>query len=83
MTIVGFSILLASFLGGLVLDRFLWSGPASLDRKLITGEYIVGGVLSAVFLLTAKSATPESNQKRMWAIFLTVLLVQLFVDVHQ
>jgi hypothetical protein len=83
LTIVGFSIFFASFLGGLVLDWFLWSGPMSLNRKLITGENIVGGVLSAVFLLTAKSTTPESNQKRMWAIFLAVWLVQFFVDVHQ
>ena len=83
ITIVGFSLFFVAFLCGLVLDWFLWSGPMSLNRKLITGEYIVGGVLSAVFLLTAKSTTPEGNQKRMWATFLAVLLVQFFVDVHQ
>ena len=83
MTIVGFSIFLASFLGGLVLDWFLWSGPMSLNRKIITGEYIVGGVFAAVFLATAKSVTPETNQKRMWALFLAMALVQIFLDIRQ
>ena len=83
LMIVGFSIFCASFLGGLVLDRFLWSGPMSLTRKIITAEYIVGGVLSAVFLLTEKSATPESNQKRMWALLIAIFIVQVFIDVRQ
>jgi len=55
----------------------------SLTRKIITAEYIVGGVLSAVFLLTAKSATPESNQKRMWALLIAIFIVQVFIDVRQ
>jgi hypothetical protein len=83
LTIVGFSIFFASFLGGLVLDWFLWSGPMSLTRKIITAEYVVGGVLSAVFLLTAKSVTPENNQKRMWALLIAMFLVQAFIDVRQ
>jgi hypothetical protein len=83
ITIIGFSIFCASFLGGLILDWFLWSGPMSLNRKIITGEYIVGATLSAAFLLTAKSTTPENNQKRLWAMFLAAMLVQFFLDVHQ
>jgi hypothetical protein len=65
------------------MDWFLWSGPMSLNRKVITGEYIVGAALSAAFLLAAKSTTPESNQKRLWAMFLAMMLVQLVLDVHQ
>jgi hypothetical protein len=83
MTIVAFSIFFASFLGGLALDWFLWSGPMSLTRKIITAENIVGGTLSAVFLLTAKSATPRDNQKRMWALIVSVSLVQIFVAIRQ
>jgi hypothetical protein len=83
LTIVGFSIFLASFLGGLVLDWFLWSGPMSVNGKIITAEYIVGSVLSAVFLLTAKSVTPESNQKRMWALFIAMSMVQVVIAVRQ
>jgi hypothetical protein len=83
MTMVGFSGFLACFLGGLLLDWFLWSGPMSLNRKIITGEYIVGSVIAVVFLSKAKSATPEANQKRMWALFLGMALVQVFIDVHQ
>src|SRR5579862_397792 len=83
ITIAAFGIFLASFLAGLIMDWFRWSGPTSLNRKVITGEYVVGAVLSLGFLLTAKSTTPENNQKRLWAVFLAMMLVQLFIDVHQ
>jgi hypothetical protein len=83
LTIVVFSIFFASFLAGLVLDWFLWSGPMSLTRKTITAGYIVGSVLSAVFLLTAESVTPESNQKRMWALVIAISIAQVVIDVRQ
>jgi hypothetical protein len=55
----------------------------SVNGKIITAEYIVGSVLSAVFLLTAKSVTPESNQKRMWALFVAMSMVQVVIAVRQ
>jgi hypothetical protein len=55
----------------------------SLNGKIITAAYIVGSVLSAVFLLTAKSVTPESNQKRMWALIIAISIVQVVIYVRQ
>jgi hypothetical protein len=82
-TIAAFGAFLAIFLIGLIMDWFLWSGPMSLNRRIITGEYVVGAVLSVAFLLTAKSTTPENNRRRIWAVFFATMLVQLFIDVHQ
>jgi hypothetical protein len=55
----------------------------SLSRKICVGEFIVGGVLSGVFLLTAKSTTPGGNRKRMAGLFLAVLALQLILDLLQ
>ena len=79
--VVTFGIFLAVFLISSAIAWFRWSGPMSLSRKITVGEFIVGGVLSGVFLLTAKSTSAEGNQKRMWALFLAVWLPQLIVDV--
>jgi hypothetical protein len=79
--IVSFGIFFATFVIGLAIAWFRWSGPMSLSRKITVGEFIVGGALSSVFLLTAKSTSPEGNRKRMWALFLAVCLLQLIVDV--
>ena len=79
--IVTFGISLAIFLIGSAIAWFRWSGPMSLSRKITVGEFIVGGVLSGVFLLTTKSTSAEGNQKRMWVLFLAVWLPQLIVDV--
>ena len=79
--VVTFGIFLAVFLISPAIAWFRWSGPMSLSRKITVGEFIVGGVLSGIFLLTAKSTSAEGNQKRMWALFLAVWLPQLIVDV--
>lgn len=79
--VVTFGIFLAVFLISSAIAWFRWSGPMSLSRKITVGEFIVGGVLSGVFLLTAKSTSAEGNQKRVWALFLAVWLPQLIVDV--
>jgi hypothetical protein len=80
-TIVSFGMMFAIFLIGSAIAWFRWSGPLSLGRKITAGDFLVGGVLSGVFLLTAKSTSPEGNQKRMWALFFAVWLPQLIVDV--
>ena len=82
-TITGFGALGAIFLAGLIGDRILWSGPMSLNRKVITGEEVVGAVLCLAFLLTEKFTTPENNRRRLWAVIFVSFLVQLFIDVHQ
>jgi 4-amino-4-deoxy-L-arabinose transferase-like glycosyltransferase len=82
-TIAGFGVLFATCVIASIIAWFRWSRPMSLGRKISAGEFIVVGVLSGVFLLTAKSVTPESNQKRLWGLFLAVWLPQLIVDVLQ
>jgi heme/copper-type cytochrome/quinol oxidase subunit 3 len=79
--IVIFSISFAMFLVALAIAWFRWSGPMSLSQKITVGEFIVGGVLSGVFLLTAKSTSREGNQKRMWTLFIATWILQLVVDV--
>jgi hypothetical protein len=80
---VGFAIFFASFLIGSTIAWFRWSGPMSFTRKLTAMEFIVGGVLSWLFLLTVKSATPDGNRKRMFGLFFFVGILQMIVDVLQ
>jgi len=82
-TIAGFGILFATCVIASIIAWFRWSGPMSLSRKISAGEFILGGVLSGVFFLTAKSATPENNQKRLWGLFIALWLLQLIIDVLQ
>ena len=63
-----------------LLDR-LDCHPLSVSRKISLGEFVLGSLISGVFLLTAKSATPKSNQQRLWGLLITVMLVQLILDV--
>jgi hypothetical protein len=81
--IVGFAIFFSSFLIGSAVAWWRWSGPMSLSRKISAAEFIVGGLLSGAFLLTAKSTTPEGNRKRLTGLFVTVLVVQVAVSVLQ
>jgi hypothetical protein len=61
---------------------FRWSGyPLSVSHKISLGEFALGSLISGVFLLTAKSATPKGNQKRLWGLLITMMLVQLILDV--
>jgi hypothetical protein len=81
--IVSFGIYFAIFLTASAIAWFRWSSPLSLSRKIAVAEFIMGGVLSGIFLVTAKSASPEANQKRMWALFFAIWLPQLIIDVLQ
>jgi hypothetical protein len=58
-----------------------WSGSMSLVRKIHAGQFIVGGVLSGVFLLRVRFATPKTNRNRLFALFLVLWLPQTIVDV--
>lgn len=79
-----FAVIFVSFLIGSLIAWFRWSGhPLSVGRKIATGEFIVGLVISGVFLLTAKSATPEDNRKRLWAFFWGIIIIQVILDVLQ
>jgi hypothetical protein len=65
------------FLIGSAIAWWRWSGPMSFSRKITAPEFIVGGLLSGAFLLTAKSTTPEGNRKRLTGLFVTVLVLQV------
>jgi hypothetical protein len=73
----------AIFLSGMAiaffrwLHWFHWFRPMSLSDEMITGVYIVGAVLSGVFLLTVKSARPESYRWRLIALLLLAVAPQL------
>jgi hypothetical protein len=55
----------------------------SLRRKITTGEFVLCGILSGVFLLTAKSVSPEGNRKRMMCLLLVFLVFQITVSALQ
>src|ERR1700722_3690513 len=79
-----FAIIFASFLILLVVALVRWSGhPLSVTRKIISAQFVLSLVLSGVFLLTAKSVTHENNRKRLWALFLVIMIIQVFIDVLQ
>lgn len=80
VTIAGFGIFFAICVVALIIAWFLWSGPMSIGRKISAGELIVGAVLSGVCLLTAKSATPTSNRKRLFGLYLILWVPQLIID---
>jgi 1,4-dihydroxy-2-naphthoate octaprenyltransferase len=76
-TIASFGIFLVIFVVCSAVAWFRWSGPLSLSRKISLAELVVGIVFSGVFLLTAKSTSPERNQGRMTALVLTVVVLGL------
>jgi hypothetical protein len=88
MTIIT-AICFATFLSGTIIACFRWFGwfgyprPMSLHGEMIAGGYIVGVVLSGVFLLTAKSARPESYRWRMLALGLLAVAPSLIADFLQ
>ena len=76
-----FSLTLALFLVGITAAYYRWHRPFSLSAKITLAEFIAGGVLSTAFLLTAKSTTLENNGKRMSALWLIILVLQVVADV--
>jgi uncharacterized membrane protein YtjA (UPF0391 family) len=77
-----FRLTFAVFLVSSAIAWFRWSGhPLSVSRKISLGEFVLGSLISGVFLFTAKSATPKGNQKRLWVLLIIMLLVQLILDV--
>ena len=81
--IASFAFFFSVFLIGSTIAWWRWSRPMSLGRKITVAEFIVGGLLSGAFLLTAKSTTPEGNRKRLTGLFVTVLILQVTVSVLQ
>ena len=79
--IAGFGVFFAFFVIYAAIAWLRWSSPMSFNHKLTVALFIVGGVLSGVFLLMAKSTLPESNRKRMIGLFLAFFALQFIKDV--
>jgi hypothetical protein len=76
-------IMFTFFLGASVVAWIRWSRPLSPIHKFIAAEFIVGIGLSGILLLTARTATPENNRKRIEAFFFFLLAFQVITDVLQ
>jgi hypothetical protein len=77
-----FAYWVALFVVSSAIAWFRWSeNPLSVIRKIHLGVFVLGSLISGVFLFTAKSATPETNRKRLWVLFITINLVGLMVDI--
>ena len=81
--IASFAFFFSIFLINSAIAWWRWSGPMSLSRKITAADFIVGSLLSGAFLLTAKSTTPEGNQKRLKGLLVTVLALQAIVGIFQ
>jgi len=72
----------ALFLLGSGIAWFCWSGnPLSVIRKIDSGIFVLCSLISGVFLLTAKSAHPRTNQERFWVLFNTGMIVPIILGV--
>jgi hypothetical protein len=72
----------AIFLVGSAIAWFRWSGyPLSVGRNVSLGEFLLGALISGVFLSIANFATPEANRKRLFGLLTTIMLVQLIFNV--
>jgi hypothetical protein len=76
-----FAIMFATCLCVAPIAWIRWSRPLSLLRKAEAAEFVLCGVLSGVFLLSAKAASPETNRKRVSILFFAFLIPQLIIDV--
>lgn len=55
--------------------------PPSVIREIDSVFSVLGLLISGVFLLTAKSATPETNQARHRVFFIAMMPVLIILDV--
>ena len=69
---------------GTAIAWFRWSRyPLTVQRKITSVEFILGLLISGVFLVSARSATPEGNQKRLWGLLWVMMFVQVIQSVLQ
>jgi hypothetical protein len=77
-----FAAYVALFLVGSAIAWFCWSGnPLSVIRKIESGSFVLGSLISGVFLSTAKSAHPRTNQDRFWFLFNTMMIAPVILGV--
>jgi ABC-type sulfate transport system permease component len=76
-----FAALLVVFLVGSLFAAFRWSHPLSLIRKIVAVEFALGTLVSGTCLLTAKSASPQANQRRFLGLWGGIFILQIIVDV--
>jgi len=83
LAVATFGTLFVSWLIGSAIIWFRWSGPISLIREIIVVQFVVGGIASGAFFLTAKSVLPEVNRRRMIGLLIAVFAFQFVVDILQ
>lgn len=77
-----FAVYVALFLVGSAIAWFCWSGnPLSVIRKIESGSFVLGSLISGVFLLAAKSAHPRTNQERFWVLFNAMMIAPMILGV--
>jgi hypothetical protein len=77
-----FAAYVVLFLVGSAIAWLCWSGnPQSVIRKIESGSFVLGSLISGVFLLTAQSATPVTNQERFWVLFNTMMIAPMILGV--
>jgi hypothetical protein len=77
-----FAVYVALFLVGSAVAWFCWSGnPLSVIRKIESGSFVLGSLISGVFLLTAKSAHPRTNQERFWVLCNAMMIAPMILGV--
>ena len=77
-----FAVYFVLFLVGSAIAWFRWSwNPLSIIRKIDSGSFVLCSLISGVFLLTAKSAPPRTNQERLWVLFNTGMIVPIILGV--
>ena len=83
MALATFAAYFAMSLAGALVAWFRRHSPLSLRREAALAQVVVGGLLSGLFLLTAKSASPQANRIRMTVVITAFLAFQLVVDILQ
>ena len=78
--IFNFAVFFAFFLVGSAIAWFCWSGnPVSVIRKIDSAILVLCSLISGVFLLTAKTAHPRTNQERFWVMFNTGTIIPIIL----
>jgi hypothetical protein len=76
--IYNFAAYFALFLVGSAIAWFCWPGVIG---KIASGSFVLWSLTSGVFLLTAKSAHPRTNQDHFWALSNIGMIVPVILGI--
>jgi len=69
-----FAVLFVFYFATSVILWMCLGHPLSVGDKIALGNIVLGSLLSGVFLLTAKSATPQDNRSRLLVLRRAIIL---------